>query len=139
MPNLFVSLATLVTILIGIVISIVYLRYMWLALQRVARTLDDPDNGESDSFGYSFLGAIIAVAATVENAHDVRIGVAGMSDRPAVRRIDAGGASSVQDAVERLAWELRGYEDIHASAHMRRDLLRRIAPVIVEEAMRCAA
>lgn len=64
MPNVFVSVATVVTILIGIVISIVYLRYMWLALQRVARTLDDPDDGESDSFGYSFFGAIIAVVAS---------------------------------------------------------------------------
>ena len=64
MPNLLVSSATVVTILIGVVISIVYLRYMWLALQRVARTLDDPDDAESDSFGYSFVGAITAVVAS---------------------------------------------------------------------------
>jgi hypothetical protein len=64
MPSLFVSLATVVTILVGIVIAFFYLRYMWLALQRVARTLDDPDDGESDSFGYSFVGAIIAVVAS---------------------------------------------------------------------------
>jgi 2-furoyl-CoA dehydrogenase FAD binding subunit len=83
--------------------------------------------------------AIIAIAATVENADSIRIGVAGMADRPAIRRIKAGGASSLRDAIERLAWELQGYEDIHASARMRRDLLRRIAPVVVEEAMRCAA
>jgi 2-furoyl-CoA dehydrogenase FAD binding subunit len=83
--------------------------------------------------------AIIAVAAMAENAHAVRIGVAGMTDRPAIRRIKADGASSLRDAIERLAWELRGYEDIHASARMRRDLLRRIAPIVVEEAMRCAA
>jgi 2-furoyl-CoA dehydrogenase FAD binding subunit len=83
--------------------------------------------------------AIIAVGATVANGQDMRIGVAGMADRPAVRRIKADGAASVHDAIERLAWELRGYEDIHASARMRRDLLRRIAPVVTEEAMRCAA
>jgi 2-furoyl-CoA dehydrogenase FAD binding subunit len=83
--------------------------------------------------------AIIAVAATAENARDIRIGIAGMADRPAVRRIKADGASYLADAIERLAWELRGYEDIHASARMRRDLLRRIAPLVVEEAMRCAA
>ena len=64
MPNLFVSFATAVTILVGIIIALVYLRYMWLALQRVARTLDEPDDGESDSFGYSFVGAIIAVFAS---------------------------------------------------------------------------
>ena len=44
-----------------------------------------------------------------------------------------------KDAIERLAWELEGYDDIHASARMRRDLLRRIGPVVIEEAIRCAA
>jgi len=83
--------------------------------------------------------AIIAVAAMVENGNDMCIGVAGMADRPAIRRIKANGGAAVHDAVERLAWELRGYEDIHASARMRRDLLRRLAPVVVEEARRCAA
>jgi 2-furoyl-CoA dehydrogenase FAD binding subunit len=79
--------------------------------------------------------AIVGVAALSTGANDIRIGVAGMADRPAVRRIDA---SAIKDAIERLAWELEGYEDIHASARMRRDLLRRIGPVVVEEAIRCA-
>ena len=64
MLNFFVSLPTVITIVIGIAIAFVYLRYMWLALQRVARTLDDPDDGKSDGFGYSFVGAIIAVIAS---------------------------------------------------------------------------
>ncbi len=64
MSNLFVSSATVITILIGIVIAFFYLRYMWLVLQRVARTLDDPDDGKSDGFGHSFIGAIIAVIAS---------------------------------------------------------------------------
>ena len=62
-----------------------------------------------------------------------------MADRPAVRRIETAGAAGIKDAIERLAWELEGYEDIHASARMRRDLLRRIGPVVIEEAIRCAA
>jgi 2-furoyl-CoA dehydrogenase FAD binding subunit len=62
-----------------------------------------------------------------------------MAERPAVPRIAADGPSDIRDAVERLAWELEGYEDVHASARMRRDLLRRIAPVVIEEARRCAA
>jgi 2-furoyl-CoA dehydrogenase FAD binding subunit len=81
--------------------------------------------------------AIVGVAAVAESASSIRIGVAGMVERPAVSRIN--GASAIRDAIERLAWELEGYEDIHASARMRRDLLRRIAPVVVEEAIRCAA
>jgi 2-furoyl-CoA dehydrogenase FAD binding subunit len=83
--------------------------------------------------------AIVAVAAVVESAGSVRVGVAGMHERPAVRRMAADAAPAIRDAVERLAWELAGYDDVHASARMRRDLLRRIGPVVVEEAKRCAA
>jgi 2-furoyl-CoA dehydrogenase FAD binding subunit len=81
--------------------------------------------------------AIVAVAAVAEGAGRVRLGVAGMAERPAVRRLAA--ENGVRESIERLAWELEGYEDVHASARMRRDLLRRLAPVVIEEAMRCAA
>ena len=64
MPTIFVSLTTLAAIGIGIVITFFYLRYMWLVLQRVSQTLDDPDDGKSDGFAYSFIGAIIAVIAS---------------------------------------------------------------------------
>jgi 2-furoyl-CoA dehydrogenase FAD binding subunit len=83
--------------------------------------------------------AIIAVAALVENSQGIRIGVAGMADRPAVRRLKSAGAASVRGVIDELAFELGGYEDIHASARMRRDLLRGLAPVVVEEAVRCGA
>ena len=83
--------------------------------------------------------AMVAVAAVAENANHIRVGVAGMTERPAVSRLEADGASGIRDAIERLAWELEGYEDLLASARMRRDLLRRIGPVVVEEAIRCAA
>jgi 2-furoyl-CoA dehydrogenase FAD binding subunit len=83
--------------------------------------------------------AIVAVAAVMEDAKTVRLGVGGMTGRPVVRRIEAGSAAAMQDAVEALAQELKGYEDLHASARMRRDLLRRIAPVVIEEARQCGA
>jgi 2-furoyl-CoA dehydrogenase FAD binding subunit len=81
--------------------------------------------------------AILAVGAVAEPDGGIRLGVGGMADRPAVRRF--ANAAGMRDAIERLAWELEGYEDVHASARMRRDLLRRLAPVVVEEAVRCAA
>ena len=84
--------------------------------------------------------AIVAIAAAAENRENIRIGIAGMADRPAVRSLQVDGAASLQHAIERLAWELEGYDDIHASARMRRDLLRRLGPIVVEEArQQCAA
>jgi 2-furoyl-CoA dehydrogenase FAD binding subunit len=83
--------------------------------------------------------AIVAVAAAVDGAGTIRIGVGGMTGRPAVRRVEGNGDGAAKDAIESIAWELEGYDDIHASARMRRDLLRRIGPVVVEEAIRCAA
>jgi 2-furoyl-CoA dehydrogenase FAD binding subunit len=83
--------------------------------------------------------AIVGIAALAEGKDSVRLGVAGMVERPAVSRIKVAGAADIRDAVERLAWKLEGYDDVHASARMRRDLLRGIAPVVIEEAIRCAA
>lgn len=83
--------------------------------------------------------AIVAVAAAVESGSVVRLGVGGMADHPAVRRIEAGATASVRDAVEALVRELGGYEDIHASPRYRRDLLRGLGPLVVEEALSCAA
>jgi len=83
--------------------------------------------------------AIIAAAAISDGANATRLGVGGMAGRPIVRRIEGGNESAVRDAVAALAEELEGYEDLHASARMRRDMLRRLAPVVIEEAQRCAA
>jgi 2-furoyl-CoA dehydrogenase FAD binding subunit len=83
--------------------------------------------------------AIIAVAACVEDRSTVRIGIGGVADRPAARRAEVDGVAAAKDIFESLAWELKGYDDLHASARLRRDLLRRIGPAVVEEALRCAA
>jgi 2-furoyl-CoA dehydrogenase FAD binding subunit len=83
--------------------------------------------------------AIIAIAAVIEDDKTARIGVGGLSGKPVVRRIALNGGSSVKDAIEKLATELEGYEDLHASAELRRDILRNLAPVVIEEAMQCAA
>jgi 2-furoyl-CoA dehydrogenase FAD binding subunit len=83
--------------------------------------------------------AIIAVAAVVEDQGAVRLGVGGMAGRPMVRSIESGDA----DAVGKWAAELEGYEDLHASAAMRRDLLRNLGPHVIAEARKggngCAA
>ncbi len=82
--------------------------------------------------------AITAVAAVVEDDGAVRLGVGGVADRPAVRRIEPDGPA-LRAAVDAWAWELGGYEDMHASARYRRDLVRRLGPMVIEEALSCAA
>jgi len=82
--------------------------------------------------------AIVAVGAIADDGQ-VRIGIAGMAERPAVLRMETNDASAMTDSIERLAREIEGYDDLQASARMRRDVLRRLAPLVVQEAMRCAA
>jgi 2-furoyl-CoA dehydrogenase FAD binding subunit len=81
--------------------------------------------------------AIIAVAAMIEDKGAARLGVGGMAGAPIVRRIPTDGGA--KDAVEKIASELDGYEDLHASSELRRDLLRNLAPIVIEEARKCAA
>jgi len=64
MPDILVSPATAITIAIGVAISLVYLRAMGLALRRAAIERDVPDDGQNDAYVHSFVGAIIAVAAS---------------------------------------------------------------------------
>jgi 2-furoyl-CoA dehydrogenase FAD binding subunit len=80
--------------------------------------------------------AIIAIAAVIIENDVVQIGVGGMVGRPMVRRIAVDGAAQT---IDEWAEELEGYEDLHASAAMRRDLFRNLAPLAIEEALRCTA
>jgi 2-furoyl-CoA dehydrogenase FAD binding subunit len=82
--------------------------------------------------------AIIAVAAAIEDGV-VRLGVGGMAGRPVVRLIAAGGFDVVAAALAEWAGALEGYEDLHASAAMRRDIFRKLSLHVAAEAMRCAA
>lgn len=79
--------------------------------------------------------AIIAVGA-IADGNRIRLGVGGMAGRPSIREFKAGG--DLVDAINTLAWELEGYEDQHATSRMRRDLLRRVGPAVIEEALQCA-
>ncbi len=81
--------------------------------------------------------AIVGLAATV---HDgvLRLGVAGVADRPAVRdwRIEP---DRIDDALNAFAWELEGDDDIHATARYRRDIVRRLGRKVLEEAQSCSS
>ena len=84
--------------------------------------------------------AMIAVAAWVQGGSGtVKVGIGGVADRPAVRSLSLDGVDAAKAAFEALAWELEGYDDIHATARLRRDLLRHVGPAVVKEALQCAA
>ena len=80
--------------------------------------------------------AIVAIAAVADDKRAVRLGVGGMAGRPMVRHIEAENSA---DAIRQWAEELEGYEDLHASAALRRDLFCNLAPLAIEEAQQCAA
>ena len=79
--------------------------------------------------------AIIAVAAIADTRGAARIGVGGMAGRPMVRAVNGDAVASINE----WAQELEGYEDLHATAAMRRDMFRKLGPRVIEEARRCAA
>lgn len=79
--------------------------------------------------------AIVSVGAIAHGDGSVRLGVGGVAERPEVETFTADEATSgLGEKIERLAWRLGGYNDIHASARYRRDLLRRLAPVVIAQA-----
>lgn len=84
--------------------------------------------------------AIVSVGAVKLANGQIRVAAGGLADAP--KTIELPASASDAEMVERIdafAWELGGYEDIHASARYRRDLLRRIAPSLVGEVLSCAA
>lgn len=80
--------------------------------------------------------AIVAVAAMARNG-TVRLGVGGVADAPTVREWDGLEGDALDDALNALAWDLEGYDDIHATARYRRELVRRLGRRVIEEAKSC--
>lgn len=80
--------------------------------------------------------AIVAVAA-VASASKIRLGVGGVADRPSVREWDVLEGDALDDALNAFAWDLGGYDDIHATARYRRELVRRLGRRVIEEAKSC--
>ena len=78
--------------------------------------------------------AIVACAAIARETN-VRFAVGGVADRPIVRDFaDAG-----DDALAAFAAELDARDDLHATAEYRRNLVRRLGRITIDEARRCRA
>ncbi len=80
--------------------------------------------------------AIVAVAAVVSSSK-IRLGVGGVADKPTVRELDMLEGAALDDALNSFAWDLGGYDDIHATARYRRELVRRLGRRVIEEAKSC--
>lgn len=81
--------------------------------------------------------ALVAVAAVV-SANWVRLAVSGVNDTPALRDWVALDSAQVEDALNDFAWSLDARSDLHASARLRRDLVRRLGRGAIERALACA-
>jgi len=82
--------------------------------------------------------AICGVAAVV-SADAVKLGVAGVADKPTVRSWPRLADAEIDDALNDLAWDLGGSDDAHASASYRRDLVRHLGRRVIEEAANARA
>lgn len=83
--------------------------------------------------------AIVALAA-IATASGMRLAVGGVADTPAVRDLgpaDALSGTVLADALNAFAWEMGGSEDIHATAGYRRELVRRLGPQVIAQAVAC--
>jgi len=80
----------------------------------------------------------IASLAAVAQGDTLRLGVGGVADRPTVREWRGLAEADWPDALNAFAWELGGRDDTHASAHYRRDLVRRLGAASLRKARACA-
>ena len=82
--------------------------------------------------------AVVALAA-VGLRGVARLGVGGLADKPAVREFKSAQGDDFESALNDFAWELRGSDDIHATARYRREIVRRIGKRIIQEVLDGAA
>lgn len=80
--------------------------------------------------------AIVALAAVADKG-SVRLGVGGVADVPTVRNFAGVSGDAIDEALNALAWDCGGYDDIHATARHRRELVRRLGRKVIEEALQC--
>lgn len=76
--------------------------------------------------------AIVALAARVTPT-DIRLAVGGVEDRPRQVEWPRLGGTALEDALNSLAWSLEARDDPHASARLRRQLVRRLGHKLITE------
>jgi 2-furoyl-CoA dehydrogenase FAD binding subunit len=82
--------------------------------------------------------AIVGCAA-VATDDEIHLAVGGVADRPERRSFRPMEGPALIDALNELAWELDARNDYHATARLRRDLVRSLGYATIMEAVRCRA
>lgn len=82
--------------------------------------------------------AIVALAA-ISDGKTARLAVGGVADKPMNRDFPDLSKDALNTALNDFAWECGGYDDIHATARHRRELVRRLGRKVIEEAISCRA
>ncbi len=80
--------------------------------------------------------AIVACAA-ISDANGTRLAIGGVADRPLAQDFGTLDGSALDDALQDFAMELEAREDLNATAGQRRDLVRQIGRLTIEEARAC--
>jgi len=75
----------------------------------------------------------IVAAAAVGDQDGVSLGIGGVADTPAIRRLPWLDGAGLDDALNTIAWELRGSSDGHASAAYRRTQVRNLGRQVIGE------
>lgn len=82
--------------------------------------------------------AIVACAA-VASASRTRLAVGGVADRPATQDFGSLDGLALDDALQDFALDIEARDDLNATAGQRRDLVRKLGRITIDEARRCRA
>ena len=80
--------------------------------------------------------AIVGCAA-VATADTIHLAVGGVADTPQRRSFPLLEGPALSDALNAFAWDLDARDDVHASARLRRDLVRSLGRDTIAEALSC--
>lgn len=79
----------------------------------------------------------IVGCAVVATADAIHLAVGGVADTPQRRSFPLLDGSALSDALNAFAWDLDARDDVHASARLRRDLVRSLGRDTIAEALSC--
>lgn len=90
-----------------------------------------------NEFGRRHGDFAITACAAVATESSVRLAIGGVADRPVARTWGNITGDALDDALNAFAWDIDARDDLHATARLRRDLVRKLGSRTIAEARRC--